>query len=200
MTVLLPSTGGRHSQNGIDTGGHGVSRNSGGLFGVPFRGGGSYGQFVHVHPQGTGQGGSQINDAGVVNAGAHVQDRGNLQGFTDCPQSRPGQGCGAEFFEAGLGIGDGGAAGVQDQDIVGNELPGNGGMSKVLTDLGVVAADYTHGAPDLTGLNGVQKWCWCAAQGGKDGFNGKAAHLVNRRDRNERPFRTCGWRNFPRPI
>ncbi len=95
MTVLLPRTGRRHSQDGVDPGGHGVSGDGGGLFGVPFRGGGGDGQFIHVHPQGAGQGGDQINNAGVVNAGAHVQDRGNFQGFADRPQSRPGQGCGA---------------------------------------------------------------------------------------------------------
>ena len=50
----------RHSQDGIDPGGHGVGGDGGGFFGVPFRGGGGHGQFIHVHSQGVGQGGDQI--------------------------------------------------------------------------------------------------------------------------------------------
>ena len=40
-----------HSQNSINTGGHGVSRNSGGLFGVPLRGGGATGSLSTSTPR-----------------------------------------------------------------------------------------------------------------------------------------------------
>ena len=117
-----------------------------------------------------------------------MQDRGNLQGFADRLQSRPGQGCGAGVFQTGLGIGHGSAAGVQDQDIIGNELPCDGGMSQVLAEILGLLQPTTPTAPGFTGLDGLEKWCRCAAEGGQDGFNGKAANLVDRRDRNKNPF------------
>ena len=91
-------------------------------------------------------------------------------------------------LKSGLGVGHGGAAGVQDQDVVGNESAGDGGVTQILADLGVVAAHHAHGAPDLAGLDGVDEGRGGAAQGAEDGFHGKAAHLVDRGDRNEDPL------------
>ena len=62
-------------------------------------------------------------------------------------------------------------SGIQDQNVIGDQLFGQLGMTIVVLDFGVVAADNTHGPPDFAGFNGLDQRIGCSPQGTDDGLH-----------------------------
>jgi len=137
-----------------------------------------------------------MDDAGIVNAAAHVQHRRNPQGAAEAGEAGPGLGRGFRHQEPGLAHGRGGAAGHQDQDVAADKFPGQGDVAVILLQLGVVATDHPHRAAQGSGLQGLDQGGRSAAQGAQDGLVGKAAHDLDGFHRNVHPGRVAFLEGF----
>ena len=91
------------------------------------------------HAQAVGQGRGQDENADVVDAASHVEDRRDAQGAANGLEARAGVSDGLGHLEPGLGVGDGGTPRIQHQDVVFDQLPRQGDVAVVMLDLGVVA-------------------------------------------------------------
>ena len=149
---------GVNTQEGVDAGGDDVVADGHSLLGHPLGSAAHNRQLGDGNAGILGQLGSQDHHTGDIHAGAHVQDGRNTGQLTHTLQA-----CAAvllgllRIHEAGLGGSLSGTAGHDQDDVVLQQLLHQADVGGVGTNLGVVAADHGHSAPQNTGGHALQQ-------------------------------------------
>ena len=174
-----------NAEEGVNAGGHDVVADGDGLLAHPLRGAAHDGKLGDVQAGILRQLGGQDHHTGDINAGAHVQHGRDVGQFAHALQAGTAELLGVHrVHEAGLGGGLRGAAGDDEDDIVGDELLHELDVGIVGADLRIVAADHGDSAAEnaggdaleqgLRGAEGVDLAVGNAVEDLNDGFEGIA--------------------------
>ena len=145
-------------EDGEDPRGHGVETDGDRLFAHRLGSGGCHRELGQAlaQPSLIHHRDADIQDPGVVDAAAEMKNRRNAQRLAHLSEAGSGA-CQrlARVHQAGLCRGDGAAAGVHHQHVLGDHAVGELEVMSVLDDLWGVAADQPHHAADPSGGDGV---------------------------------------------